>query len=228
MRHPLPLLTREVRPIDLAADRSLFLLQDLHAPFADADGGWLVRQARSKVLTREFDEYFDTLQLIAPNVVELLAAVREAGIPVAYSCLGYRSGAAPSPFQDATGWKWDLDGPDGSFPPNWAPREGEPVFEKPGWGALANPGFRRYLVERAVDSVVIAGTMFEFGIRQTCHELADAGIGSLVVSDAVVALTRDSHAITAGNIAHGLTKLRSTAEVLDLLTSLRSEGSVRV
>jgi nicotinamidase-related amidase len=227
-RHPLPLLTREVRPVDLTSARSLVLVQDLHAPFADVDGGTLGRMAQAKVVMREFDEYFDTLQLVAQNFPALLAAFRDARVPVAYSCLGHRASEEPSAFQQATGWTWNLDGPDGSFPDAWAPRDGEPVFAKPGWGALASPDFRRFLDERGVESVVIFGAMFDFGIRHTCYELADAGIGSLVVSDAVVALTRDGSAATAGNLAHGVIKLRSAGETLDLVKTLKETGAVRI
>ena len=71
-------------------------------------------------------------------------------------------------------------------------------------------------------NLLVAGTMFDFGIRQTCYELADRGIGSLVVSDAVVPLTTAMQSPTAGSVAHGLTKLRTTAEVLDLLAVMRA------
>ena len=73
------------------------------------------------------------------------------------------------------------------------------------------------LEERDIASIIVCGTLFEFGIRQTCAELADIGIGTLVVSDGVVALTHTAAAATSGDIAHGLTKLRTGAELLDLL-----------
>jgi nicotinamidase-related amidase len=228
LRHPLPLLTREVRPIELRPGTAWLLLQDLHAPFGDPEDGALAQMAASKVVSREFDDYFDSLRLVAPNVGRLLHAARASGLSVVFSCLGHEPGEPPSAFQEATGWCWELGGPDGRFPAAWAPMDGEPVFAKPGWGALANPAFARFLEERVVANLLVAGTMLDFGIRQTCYELADRGIGSLVVSDAVVPLTLAAQGHTAGNIAHGLTKLRSTAEVLDLLAVLRREGSVLV
>jgi nicotinamidase-related amidase len=225
-RHPLTLLTREVRPLVLRPGATCLLLQDLHAPFGDAERGMLAREAARKVVSREFDEYFDTLRLVAPNFTRLLAAARGSGLCVAYSCLGYRAGAGPSAFQAATGWCWDLDGPDGAFPDGWRPRDGEPVFAKPGWGVLAEPACEQFLRERGIESVVIAGTMLEFGIRQTATELADRGIGSLVISDGVVPLTEAGQSQVAGSMAHGLAKLRSTAETLDLLDVMRRDGSV--
>jgi nicotinamidase-related amidase len=102
------------------------------------------------------------------------------------------------------------------------------VFAKPGWGALANPAFARFLEQRGIENLVVTGAMFDFGIRQTCYELMDRGIGSLVVSDAVAPLTLAAHEHVAGNLAHGLVKLRSTAELLDLLAIMRRDGMVLV
>lgn len=227
-RAPLPLLTREVRPLDLRSGNTCLLLQDLHAPFADAEQGWLYRRAREKVLLREFDEYYGALERVLPNVERLLRAVRELGLPVAYSCLGYRPPDPPSAFQAATGWTWNLDGPDGAFAPALQPRPGEPVFARPAWGALANPDFGRFLDRHGIVNVIIAGTMLDFGIQHTCYELMDRGAGSLVVSDGAAALLHEGQGYTARNIAHGLTKLRNTAELLDLLAVLQQEGSVLI
>lgn len=228
MRHPLPLLTAEVSPLNLSKGHTLLLLQDLHDPFADPELGWMAQTSGSKVVTREFDEYFDTIRLIAPNISLVLSTMRRLGVPVAYSCLGYRGADEPSAWQRAIGWIWDLDGPHGAFPSGWRPQGSEPVFAKPGWGALANESLVTFLEQREIRNVVILGALFDFGIRHTCYELADRGIGSLVISDGVAALTRAGHAATAGNIAHGMTKLRSTAELLDLLQTMRSDGAVLI
>jgi nicotinamidase-related amidase len=228
LRHPLTLLTREVRPLLLRPGATWLLVQDLHAPFADLDHGALAKIADRKIVGCEFEEYADALRLIAPNVEQLAAAARGHGLDVVYSCLGYEGGEEQSGFQQATGWSWRLDGPDGEFPAAWSPAPGERVFAKPGWGAMANPAFARFLEEREVENLLIVGAMFDFGIRQTCYELMDRGLGSLVVSDAVAPLTLAAQGHVAGNLAHGLVKLRSAAEVLDLFAVMRREGTVLV
>jgi nicotinamidase-related amidase len=228
LRHPLTLLTREVRPLSLRPGATWLLIQDLHAPFADPDRGALMAMAARKVLDREFDEYIDALRLVAPNVERLVAATRAHGLGVVYSCLGYGGGEEPSSFQRSTGWCWRLDEPEGDFPPAWRPAAGEPVFAKPGWGALANPAFARFLEKRGIENLLVAGAMFDFGIRQTCYELMDRGRGVLVVSDAVAPLTLAGQGHVAGNLAHGLVKLRSTAEVLDLFAVMGEDGAVLV
>jgi nicotinamidase-related amidase len=228
VRHPLTLLTREVPPLSLRRGRSCLVLQDVHRPLADPDDGWLARKAREKVLSREFDEYFDMLRLVSPNFAILQQACRDLGLPVVFVCLGYVEAHGRSPFQSATGWAWAIDAPEWGIPDEWAPGDGDPVMLKPAWGALGSPEFSGFLSARKIESVIIAGTMYDYGIRQTCYELAERGIASLVVSDAVAALTHAGQAHTSGNLAHGLTKLRSTAELLDLLDVMRSDGHVLV
>jgi nicotinamidase-related amidase len=228
LRHPLPLLTREVRPLLLRPGKTWLLVQDLHAPFADPEHGALATLAARKVVSREFDEYTEALQAIGRNVEALVAAARDHEVGIVYCCLGYKSGGTPSAFQEATGWCWELDGPDGMFPKAWQPEPGEGVFPKPGWGALANPAFGRFLGKRGVENLLVIGTMFDFGIRQTCYELMDRGLGSLVVSDAVAPLTVTAQGHVAGNLTHGLVKLRSTAEVLDLFSVMAKDGAVLV
>ena len=224
LRHPLTLVTKESRPITLTASNTCLLLQDLHAPFADPENGWLVRRVKEKVLSREFDEYFELLAIISQNIPKVLKAARDLSMPVVFSSLGH-SDDSVSDFQQATGWLWDLNGENGGYPTAWQPRDGELVLPKPGWSALSNPDFATYLEENNVANVAVMGTMLDFGISQTCLDLSDCGISSLIVSDAVAALTRVGQDYASGNIAHGLIKLRTTSEVIDLLQVVEKEGS---
>ena len=228
MRHPLPLLTREVPALRLRPGATLLLLQDVHDAFVDLADSELAREAARRGVAREFDEYVETIRLVRSHWGRLVRGARDLGIGVVYSCLGHRAGDDPSRFQQMTGWCWCLDQSAGAFDPAWRPEPGEPVFAKPGWGALADGAFERFLRESAIENVIVAGTMLDFGIRQTCYELGDRGWGSLIASDAVVSLTHAAQGPTAGNLAHGLTKLRSTAEILDLLDTVRRQGEVLV
>jgi nicotinamidase-related amidase len=147
-----------------------------------------------------------------------------------FSVVGHAAGSEPSAFQRASGWNWDLSSPDGEFPTGWTPdpERGDAVFSKPAWSALGNAAFAERLDALRVEQVILAGTMLEFGIVQTAYDLQDRGTGVLVVSDAVVALTYTGGRQAAGSMAHGLIKLRSTAETLDLLTRLDDEEAVLV
>lgn len=228
IRHPLPLLTKEVPRLVLHRRQTIVLAQDLHAPFTDWDAGWLATQARAKVLLREFDEYADALALVRPNWQQVLAAARAQQMKVVYSCLGYQPPQAPSIFQTATNWLWDLSGPAGQFPVDLQPRPAEPIYAKPSWSALGNSAFCTYLAAPPIATVILLGTMLEFGLRQTALALADQGIGVLIVSDGVVPLTQAGGKQAAGELGHGLTKLRTTGELLMLLARLEKEETVYV
>lgn len=228
IRHPLPLLTKETRPLDIRPDNVCLLVQDVHSPFTDAQDGWLASRARDKVLMREFEEYFFILNLISPNFPRILAAVRELSITVVFSSLGHHASDVASPFQEAMGWDWNLDESVGTFQEAWLPQKGELVLSKPGWSALGNPSFERTLSEKGITNVLVIGTMLDFGIRQTCVDLSDRGIGSLIVSDGVVAMTKAGQEYTSDSIAHGLIKLRTAGETLGLLNVLGREGSVLI
>ncbi|MEX2356440.1 MAG: cysteine hydrolase family protein [Thermaerobacterales bacterium] len=226
MRHPLTQVTREVRPLDLRPANSCLLLQDVHAPLTDAEEGWLAEQLRARKLAREFDEYFEQLDLVRPNITMILEEARRMDMPVVFSCFGYQPPAVPSPLQTAMGWLFDLSGEHGRFPAAWRPAGGGEIMDpRPGWGALSG-SLAGFLARRQIENVIVMGSLLEYGVRQSCGELADRGLGCLVVSDGVTALTRDAHGFTAGNLAHGLTKFRTAAELMLLLAVLDSEGRV--
>ena len=155
---------------------------------------------------QEFDEHFELLTIISRNIPRVLGAARRVGIPVVISGLGNRE-ADPSEFQRATGWLWDQQGPDGSYPEAWRPG---------GAGSWSSPSRG---VERPVQSGlrIVSGSepshqrgsdgpMLEYGTSQTRLELNDPGVASLVVSDGVAVPTRAGQDYVSGNIAHGLIK----------------------
>lgn len=228
VRHPLTLVIKETLPLNITVDNTCLLLQDLHDPFTNVDNGWLVNKINQKVLMREFDEYYHLLALVRPNIPRILEAARNLGITVAYSCLGYGMFESPSLFQTATGLDWDLSGPLGRHPEEWRPRENEPVFSKPGWSAFTNTNFKTLLIRNDIKNVIIMGTMLDYGIRQTCIDLSDNGIQSLIVGDASCGLTDAGHIYTADAVAHGLVKIRNAGELLLLLKELEQKSSVLI
>ena len=228
IRHPLPLLTKESKPMSINKTNTVLLLQDLHVPFTDVTNGLLIKHAKTKVLMREFEEYVELIGQMVPNLPLMLNASRAIGIPVVYSCLGIKGNEKVSPLLDAFGWEWDLLGPLGKFDSEWKPMDKDPVFGRGGWSALTNHEFVGLLRNTAISNVLIMGTMLEYGIRQTAVELGDIGISSLIISDGTAALTRFSQDFTSDSIAHGLIKLRSTGETLAILDRCKIEPSVLV
>jgi nicotinamidase-related amidase len=222
-RFPLTLLTGAVPPLTLSRAGTIALLQDAHAPFTDFTDGALAREAARRFVLREFDEYAQALPSAIARAAALLAAARAAGIRVHHVTWATAASEAPTPLSRALGWTW---APDDRFPEGLAPAAGDVRHLKGGWSALTSPTLRAALA--GVETVILAGFPFDFGVRHSALALADAGIAVLLAEDATAPITAACGIHTRGMLAHGLTKLRSSAEITDLLARLPSEGRVWV
>jgi nicotinamidase-related amidase len=203
-------------------------MQDLNFPFTNIARGWIASKASQKEVVGEFDDYFAMLARIQTNVTEILSTARKKGIKVIYSCLGYHDSQLPSPFQIAIGGDWNLEGIAGTHIPQWEPKSTEIVFSKPGWGASSNPYFMEYIASKKIQNVFILGSMFGLGVRQSSIEMADKGLAVLIASDAVTDVSYgELHAGLLG-IAHGLIKVRSSGEVVDIIKRMNDAEEVVV
>lgn len=225
MRHPLSLLTREVPAVELTAESTALVIQDLHRPFADVKDGYLIRKARELFVDDEFAEFFTAVPTVVKNSARVLAEFRRLKLRIDHLRWAV-DGQGPGTLQSAMDWTWAAGDEESSFVTELAPSAGEGVHVKAGWGVLSSPTLIPELREARVESVVLMGVPFDFGIRQTCLEFADHGFQVMLVSDATAPLTWAAEAPTRGNLTHGTTKQRSTAELLGLLADLERVGFV--
>lgn len=183
--------------------------------------------AQRRFVQKEYAEFFSAMPTVVENTARLLRECRRQGLQVDH-LRWVVEGASPSRLQEAMGWTWRLEDPDSEFLPELMPSEGEKSHAKAGWGVRSSATLVPHLRSSGIESVVLAGVPLDFGIRQTCYELADCGIGVLLVTDATTALTQLADAPTRGNLSHGAVKQRSTAELLGLLERLDHEECVWV
>ena len=73
-----------------------------------------------------------------------------------------------------------------------------------------------------------SGNFLEYGILNTTFDLMNMGINTLIVSDAVTSLTYQANTFIKGSITHGLTKLRSTGETLELINNINANNLVKL
>jgi isochorismate hydrolase len=102
------------------------------------------------------------------------------------------------------------------------------MLSKPGWGASANPYFMGYMTEQKIENVVIVGSMFGLGVRQTSIEMADKGLAVLIASDAITDVSYSELQTGLLGIAHGLIKVRSSGEIVDIMERMNDYGEVVV
>lgn len=228
IRHPLTLITRATRPIIVRPNNTCFLMQDLNFPFTNIQEGWVGSKAKRKEVIGEFDDYFSMIDRIQSNVTAILSTARNTGIKVLYSCLGYYDYESPSPFQKAIGGDWNLEGIAATHFQDWQPKPTEIMLSKPGWGASGNPYFMEYMAEQKIENVVIVGSMFGLGVRQTSIEMADKGLAVLIASDAITDVSYSELQTGLLGIAHGLIKVRSSGEIVDIMERMNDYGEVVV
>jgi nicotinamidase-related amidase len=106
-----------------------------------------------------------------------------------------------------------------------APAADEPVLTKCSSGPLASTRLDQTLRHLGVDIVVVTGLTTDVCVTQTAREMADCGFTAIVVEDACTTLSEEMHrsALQCFNIAFG--RIRSTAEVLELLATASVPGS---
>jgi len=137
-------------------------------------------------------------QALAP-AARVLAAARAAGLPVMHTREGHRRDLADLPPAKARRGNPSLrigdPGPLGrllvrgepghGIVPELAPRDGEPVVDKPGKGAFYATDLEALLRHRGVRSLLVCGVTTEVCVHTTVREANDRGYDCLVVEDAV-------------------------------------------
>jgi nicotinamidase-related amidase len=149
------------------------------------------------------------LRAIIPNVRRLLAAGRAAEIPIIHTREGHRADLSDLPQVKArraarSGAAIGSTGPLGrllvrgeaghAIIEELAPLEGEPVIDKPGFGAFYATDLEQILRTRLIDSLTIAGVTTDICVHSTLREAVDRGFDCTTVSDACAAGDPSIHA----------------------------------
>jgi biuret amidohydrolase len=172
------------------------------------------------------------LRAIIPQVRGLLSAARERGIPVIHTREGHRSDLSDLPVfkrRRAAG----AGAPIGSVGPlgrllvrgepghaiveELAPLEGEPVIDKPGFGAFYATDLEMLLRTAGITSLTLAGVTTDICVHSTLREAVDRGFDCVTVADACAAADPDIHAAMLACIAGEggiLGRVASTQEIL--------------
>jgi nicotinamidase-related amidase len=172
------------------------------------------------------------LRAIIPQVRGLLSAARERGIPVIHTREGHRSDLS-----DLTAVKRrraaGAGAPIGSVGPlgrllvrgepghaiidELTPVVGEPVIDKPGFGAFHATDLEVLLRTAGITSLTLAGVTTDICVHSTLREAVDRGFDCVTVADACAAADPDIHAAMLACIAGEggiLGRVASTQEIL--------------
>ena len=146
----------------------------------------------------------DVRRLSGPiaNIRRLLAAAREAGMMVLHTREGHLPDLSDCPpaklaRSRAAGAEIGSAGPLGrllvrgehghDIIDELRPLPGEPVIDKPGYGAFHATALQQTLAARAIDTLVLCGVTTEVCVHSTLREAVDRGYHCLLVADGCAA-----------------------------------------
>ncbi len=177
--------------LQVAPATTALLVIDMQRDFC-APGGYAARAG------------LDVARLAAPiaAVGRLLAAARRAGLLVLHTREGHRPDLSDCPPEKlrrsaAAGAAIGSAGPLGrllvrgevghDFIDGLHPLPGEPVIDKPGYGAFHQTDLQQILANRGITTLLLCGVTTEVCVHSTLREAVDRGYRCITVGDACAA-----------------------------------------
>lgn len=176
---------------------------------------FLVGHVRKDAPTRE--RYAPVLA----NAAKLLAAARETGAMVAYARADHRADRATHApiITDSENRPPLITGgsPEAGIVSELEPRPGEYLVPKHRWSAFFGTYLDHALRTRGIDTIVLCGGTTEIGVASTAYAARDLGYNLIVASDACSSPKRDVNEQFMREVFPRLARVRTTAQVLEML-----------
>lgn len=189
---------------DLAAASTALIVIDMQRDFCEV-GGYIASMGYDIAPARA----------LIPMIQDLRSAVRAWGGLVIYTREGHRPDLTDLPSQKrfrsrAAGGEIGSDGPLGRLlvrgEPGWdivpelAPDAGEPIIDKPGFGAFYGTDLDRILETRRVRHLILCGVTTDVCVHSTIREAIDRGYEPLLASDCCAATEAANHSSAIATI----------------------------
>jgi len=169
------------------------------------------------------DWRFDRIEtLVIPNNQRLIKAMRAAGGKVVYVTIG----AALTDCSDAPVHMRAFFQSVGNYAgqrehqiiEELAPEPGDPIVRKTSIGAFASTGLDHLLRALDREHLFMTGVSTNMCVETTAREAADRGYAVTLVEDACATTHKELHEGTVRNFGRFFGKVRSTDEVIELLS----------
>lgn len=159
---------------------------------------------------------------VVANSVKLGQALAKAGGMIVPVHVAFASDGADRLKQDVDA---PMPVPPGGIPPEWSELVPEVaalqvpfVITKHQWGAFHGTELDLQLRRRGIDTFILCGISTNFGVESTAREGWSLGYSIIVAEDACSAMGDGMHEFAIKNILPRISRVRSTAEILNALS----------
>ncbi len=215
-------------PLDLPEKGTALIVVDLQRAFVQPDGRF--PQLMSVLAPGAIDQYRNRVaSQVVPNAARLIAAFRKAGLPVAFTGAGTRTGDG----SDLAGWLRGFDqisrqvigtpvwpgveDADWTMDAAVADREGEIVVEKTTADPFISTDLAEQLRSRGVTTVVVCGLTTDVCVAATARGAADRDFQTVVAGDACATLSDQLHRASLDVIGLAFGRVVKTEDVVGKL-----------
>ena len=203
---------------------------DLAANYSGAFDGRLPFGAKPALIIVDFVmAYLDQasplyagVELALASNERILAAAREAGLPVIFTNVAYSPGGAEGGvfFRKVPALKlFERGSPYGAFPPSLQPRPGEVVLTKHYASAFFGTSLASLLTSQGIDTLLITGLSTSGCVRATTLDACQSGFLPFVIRDACGDRHEAPHQANLFDIQAKYAEVVSEAEALVLIGS---------
>lgn len=208
------------RPTDPA--RSALVIIDMQYATGHPTGALATRMAAEGKGTTDW-RFARITEMVIPNTQTLIMAMRGAGGRVIYITIGAAqpdcSDAPPHMRNFFQGLENYVGSRQHEIVEELAPEPGDHVIRKTSMGAFASTGIDHLLRTLGCEHLFMTGVSTNMCVETTAREAADRGYAVTLVEDACATTHKDLHEGTLRNFQRFFGKVRSTDEVLALLSA---------
>jgi ureidoacrylate peracid hydrolase len=157
---------------------------------------------------------------VIANAARLLAKARAAGAMVVHARADHPPGTKALNITDSENRPPLITrgAPEAEIVPALAPQAGDRLVPKRRWSAFHGTDLDDALRTRGVDTIVLCGGSTEIGVASTAYAARDLGYNLVIASDACTSPKADVHAQLMREVFPRLARVRTTAQVLEMLT----------
>jgi ureidoacrylate peracid hydrolase len=168
---------------------------------------------------------------VLANAAALLAAARAAGAMVAYACADHRVdlGTTVRTLRDTDNRLQPVSGdshmpvivggtPQARIVGELAPQPPDYLVPKHRWSAFHGTYLDLALRARKADTLLLCGGSTDVGIAATAFAARDLDYNLVIISDACTSPEQDNHAQFMNRVFPRMARVRTTAEVLKMLS----------